>query len=132
VQDGNALLLSRRHGECMKHKNTQNKTDNALRASVIEEMAKPRMAKSAKIAELKLNVMRIPEPPSTTIPGTVKKIIPSPRPSQPEKAQITVAGSDHRHRNLRFENTLTDEHGEDVKLKKGAHVNVTITEDPER
>jgi hypothetical protein len=116
----------------MRYKNTKNKTDVALRASVIKEMAKPRMAKSAKIAELKLDAKRIPAPPSTTMPGTVRKIIPSPRPSQPEKAQITVVGADQRHRNLRFENTLTDEHGEDVKLKKGAHVDVTITENPER
>lgn len=64
--------------------------------------------------------------------GTVKKIIPSPGPSQPEKVQIDVDGADQRHRDLRFENALTDEHGDDVKLKKGAHFEVTVTEDPER
>ena len=90
-------------------------------------MAKPRMARSARIAELNLDTARIPEQPSTTMPGTVDKIIPSPRPSQPEKAQIAVDGADHRHRDLRIENTLTDEHGDDVKLKKGAHVEVTVT-----
>jgi hypothetical protein len=90
------------------------------------------MARSARIAELKLNTARIPEHPSTIKPGTVKKIIPSPRPSQPEKAQIAVDGADQRHRDIRFENTLTDQHGDDVKLKKGAYVEVTVTEDPER
>ena len=64
------------------------------------------------------------------MPGTVKKIIQSQRPDQPEKAQIAVAGADQRHRDLRFENTLTDEHGDDVKLKKGAHVGVTVTAEP--
>jgi hypothetical protein len=64
--------------------------------------------------------------------GTVKKITPSLRPSQPEKAQIAVDGADQRHRDLRFENTLTDEHGDDVKLKKGAHVEVTVTEAPDK
>jgi hypothetical protein len=64
------------------------------------------------------------------MPGTVDKIIPSPRPSQPEKAQIAVDGADQRHRDLRFENILTDEHGDDVKLKKGAHVEVTVTAEP--
>lgn len=29
--------------------------------------------------------------------GTVDKIIPSPRPRQPEKAQIAVDGADHRY-----------------------------------
>jgi hypothetical protein len=114
----------------MLHKKTTKKTGNASPASVSKEMAKPRIARSARIAELKLDTSRIPERPSTTMPGTVKKIIPSPRLSQPEKAQIAVDGADQRHRDLRFENTLTDEHGDDVKLKKGAHVEVTVTEDP--
>ena len=61
------------------------------------------------------------------MPGTVDKIIPSSGPSQPEKAQIAVDGADHRYRALRIENTLTDEHGDDVKLRKGAHVDVTVT-----
>ena len=50
-------------------------------ASVKKEMAKPRMARSARIAELKLDTERIVEQPSTTMPGKVDKIIPSPRPS---------------------------------------------------
>jgi len=115
----------------MVHKTVRKKIGNATRASVSKEMAKPRMSKSARIAELKLDTARIPEHPSTTMPGTVKRIISSPRPSQPEKAQIAVDGADQRHRDLRFENTLTDEHGDDVKLKKGADVEVTVTEDPE-
>jgi hypothetical protein len=116
----------------MVHMKTRKKTGNASHASVNEEMAKPRMTRSARIAELKLDTARIPEHPSTTMPGTVKKIIPSLRANQPEKAQIAIDGGDQRYRDLRFENTLTDEHGDDVKLKKGAHVEVTITEDPKR
>jgi hypothetical protein len=103
------------------------KPGNATRASVKKEMAKPRMAKSARVAELKLDRARIPEQPSTIMPGTVDKIIPARPPSQPEKAQIAVEGADHRHRDLRIENMLTDEHGDDVKLKKGGHVEVTVT-----
>jgi len=114
----------------MLHKKIRQKTGNAALASVSREMAKPRIARSAKIAELKLDTTRIPEQPSTTMPGTVKKIILSPRPSQPEKAQVAVEGADQRHRDLRFENTLTDEHGDDVKLKKGAHVEVTVSAEP--
>ena len=60
------------------------------------------------------------------MPGKVAKLIPSPRPSQPEKAQISIEG-DHGYRDLRIENSLTDEHGDEVKLKKGAHVEVTVT-----
>jgi hypothetical protein len=103
------------------------KPGNATRASVKKEMAKPRVTKSARIAELNLDTARISEQPSTTMPGTVKKIIASPRPSQPEKAQIAVDGADHQHQHLRIENTLTDEHGDDARLKKGARVEVTVT-----
>jgi uncharacterized protein YfaS (alpha-2-macroglobulin family) len=76
---------------------------------------------------LNLDISRIPEQPSTTMPGIVNKIIPSRHTSQPEKAQIAVNGTDQRYRNLRIENTLTDEHGDDVKLKKGTHVDITVT-----
>ena len=116
----------------MLHKKRRKKSDSPTRASVKMEMARPRMARSARIAELNLDTARIREQPSTTMPGTVDKIIPSPRPSQPEKAQITVDRNDHRHRDLRIENTLTDEHGDDVKLKKGAHVEVTVTAEPQK
>ena len=61
------------------------------------------------------------------MPGTVDKIVSSPRPSRPEKAQIAVVGADHGYRDLRIENVLTDEHGDDVRLKKGAGVEVTVT-----
>jgi hypothetical protein len=103
-----------------------NKPGNETRASVKKEMAKPRMARSARMAELNLDTARIPEQPSSTMPGTVSKIISARPPSQPEKAQITVDGADDRHRDLRIENTLTDEQGNDVKLKKGVHVEVTV------
>jgi hypothetical protein len=61
------------------------------------------------------------------VAGTVNKIIPSSRPSKPEKAQIALDGSARLHRQFRIENTLTDEHGDDATLKKGAHVEVTVT-----
>jgi hypothetical protein len=60
------------------------------------------------------------------MPGTVDKIIPARSPSQPEKAQIAVDGAKCWHRDLRIENMLSDEHGDDVKLKKGAHVELTV------
>jgi len=111
----------------MLRKKVQKKHGNAAYAGVKKEMAKPRMAKSARIAQLKLDTGRSPERPSTTMPGTVGRIIPSRRPSLPENAQIAVEGPGHRNQDLSIENTLTDEHGEDVKLKKGALVDITVT-----
>jgi hypothetical protein len=111
----------------MVHKKANKASGKATRVSVREEMAKPRVARSARIAELNLDTARISEEPSLTMPGTVDKIIPSPRPSQSEKAQVSVDGADHRYRDLRIENTLTDENGDDVKLKKGGQVELTVT-----
>jgi hypothetical protein len=71
------------------------------------------------------------EKPTTTLPGTVQKIIKSPDPSIPEKAEIAVEGADELYKEIRIENTLTDEKGEEVKLKPGADVEVTIEADPQ-
>ena len=114
----------------MLHKKSKKEPGNATHASVKKEMAKPRMARSARIAELNLGTSRIPEQPSAVMPGTVDKIIPSPRPSQPEKAQISIEGADHRDQDLRIENALIDEHGNNGKLKKGAHIEVTVAAGP--
>jgi hypothetical protein len=38
-----------------------------------------------------------------------------------------VDGAARPFRDLRIDNTLIDEHGDDVRLLKGAHVEVTVT-----
>jgi hypothetical protein len=43
----------------MAHKNVKKEPGKAMRDSVSKEMAKPRMARSAKLAELDLNTSRI-------------------------------------------------------------------------
>jgi hypothetical protein len=67
----------------------------------------------------------------TIQPGTVEKIIKSPFPQVPEKAEIAIEGADHLYREIRIENTLEDENGNKVKLKVGAQVDVTVEADPE-
>jgi hypothetical protein len=111
----------------MLRNKTGKKLAKATVASVRKEMANLRMARSAKIAQLDLDTTRIPEQPSATVPGTVEKIIPSSHPTRPEKAQIGVDGPDRGYHAIRIENSLTDEHGDDVRLKKGAQVDVTVT-----
>src|SRR5258706_5113470 len=69
--------------------------------------------------------------PSATRPGTVQKIVKSPYPGEPEKAQIVVEGADDLYRELRVENTLTDEKGKEVSLKQDAHVDVIVEAEPE-
>ena len=71
------------------------------------------------------------ENPSATLPGTVEKIIKSPYPSIPEKAEIVIEGADPLYGEVRIENALTDENGDEVRLKKGAKVEVTVEAKPE-
>ena len=66
------------------------------------------------------------EKATVTLPGTVEKIVPSPHPALPEKAQISVEGADHLYKEIRIENNLKDEKGQPVKLKEGAEVEVTV------
>jgi hypothetical protein len=71
------------------------------------------------------------EKPSAILPGTVEKIIKSPIPNEPEKAQIAVEGADHLYREIRIDNTLTRENGDEVSLKPGAQVEVTVEAEAE-
>jgi hypothetical protein len=66
------------------------------------------------------------EAASVTLPGTVEKVIKSPDPNEPDKAQISVEGADELYREIRIDNTLQNEKGEDVVLKVGAQVDVTV------
>ena len=72
-----------------------------------------------------------PEKPSVTMPGSVEKIIPPSHPSEPEKAQIAVEGADNLYREIRINKSLTDENGDEVRLKIGAEVEITVEADPE-
>ena len=66
------------------------------------------------------------EKPSTTLPGTVQKIIKTPNPKAPEQVEIVVENAEELYREIRVENTLVNEKGEEVSLKPGASVEVTI------
>jgi len=69
--------------------------------------------------------------PSTTLPGTVEKIIQPPDPSDPEKAQIGIEGAEDLYREIRIDNTLKNREGQEVALKQGAQVEVTVEAEPE-
>jgi len=63
---------------------------------------------------------------TVTLPGTVEKVIPSLHPALPEKAQISVEGADDLYKEIRIDNKLTNDDGEEVKLKIGTEVKVTV------
>jgi hypothetical protein len=66
------------------------------------------------------------EKPAVTLPGRVEKIVPAVDPREPEQAEIHIDSAEPLYQEIRVENTLKDASGEEVKLKKGAHVEVTI------
>jgi hypothetical protein len=114
-------------GKHMPQKKSNRHSAKTSRASVQKEMAKPRVTKSARVAQLELDTGGRREPATLIMDGTVLKIIRSHRVGKPGSAQIALNVINKQHRDLRIENSLTDEHGDDVKLKKGAPVEVTVT-----
>lgn len=67
--------------------------------------------------------------PKIKKPGKVQKILNPVVPDEPEKAEIAVEGADHLYREIRIENRLEDERGNQVKLKEGADVEVIVEAD---
>jgi hypothetical protein len=61
---------------------------------------------------------------SVILGGTVEKIIESP--GQPDMAEIAIDGTGELYSEIRIENSMTDQDGDEVLLKKGAEVEVTI------
>ena len=73
----------------------------------------------------------MPEKANVALPAEVEKIIKSPDPREPEKAQINIQdGADPLYKELRIENSLTDDKGNEAKLKEGAKVEVTVHAPP--
>jgi len=64
-----------------------------------------------------------------TKPGTVEKVVKPPDPREPEKAQINIHGGEPLYQEIRIENRLTDQDGNEVKLKEGAQVEVHVEAD---
>jgi predicted DNA-binding antitoxin AbrB/MazE fold protein len=65
----------------------------------------------------------------TTKPGTVEKLVKPVDPRDPEKAQINIHDAEPLYQEIRIDNTLIDEDGNEVKLKEGAEVDVHVEAD---
>jgi hypothetical protein len=61
--------------------------------------------------------------------GTVEKIIKPVAPNEPEKAQIGVNEADALYREIRIENAVVDEHGQEARLRAGAQVDLIVEAD---
>lgn len=61
--------------------------------------------------------------------GIVQKVIKPASPSQPEKAQIDIPDADELYREIRIENIVSDDKGNEARLKPGAQVDVVVEAD---
>jgi hypothetical protein len=71
------------------------------------------------------------EKASVTLPGKVEKVIEPQSLGEPEKVQISIEDADALYREIRVENSLTDEDGNEVRLKEGADVDVKVEAEDE-
>ena len=71
------------------------------------------------------------EKASVTLTGMVEKVVKSPLSSEPDQVQIAIEGEDRQYEAILIENTLTDKSGNEVQLRPGAEVKVTINAEPE-
>ena len=58
--------------------------------------------------------------------GTVEQVIKPIVSTDPEKAQINIEQADDLYRELRVENTLTDDEGKGARLEKGEEVELIL------
>ena len=61
--------------------------------------------------------------------GTVARLVKSVDPCEPDKAQINIHDAEPLYQEIRIENSLKDEKGNEVKLKEGAEVEVHVEAD---
>lgn len=64
--------------------------------------------------------------------GSVKKIITSVLPNEPEKAEIQIDEADDLYKEIRIENVVTDEKGEKDILERGEDVDIVLEADPDK
>jgi len=61
--------------------------------------------------------------------GTVQKVLKSTHPNDAEKAEIGIDEADDLYKEIRVENALKDENGEEFQLKPGAKVDIVLEAD---
>src|SRR6266566_8074022 len=115
----------------MRHKKRKKERADTTRASVEKEMAMPRMAGSARImdssgynansATAKYHYARNRRQNHSVF-----------RSAPAAKGVNCRRPADPRHRDLRIVNILIDSHGDDLKLKRGAQIEVIVTAERKR
>lgn len=122
-----AHICAKAQGASLKLSNLGRKFQEVLRLTKLLTVFDVYSTQAAAMASFPtLRDKAAAEKPSVTLPGTVEQVIESSRVRMPEKVEISVHGADELYQEIRIENTLTDEHGDEVRLKEGAVVEVTV------
>jgi hypothetical protein len=82
-----------------------------------------------RILSILIDRRQMPDIAKITMPGPVQNVLESVDPSKPEKAEILVHEAEPLYGEIRVPNTLHDDQGNKLKLKKGADVEVHIEAD---
>jgi hypothetical protein len=61
--------------------------------------------------------------------ATVRKVLPPRVPGEKEKAEISIQEAEDLYKEIRIENTVTDDQGRKEKLKEGEPVDVVLATD---
>lgn len=61
--------------------------------------------------------------------GTVEKVLKSSYPKQPEKAEIGIHEADDLYKEIRIDNIVHDDRGEEFQLKPGAKIDILLEAD---
>ena len=64
--------------------------------------------------------------------GSVKKVIKSIHPKDPEKVEIQINEADDLYKEIRIENVVTDEKGREDSLKQGEDVDIVVETEPDK
>jgi anti-sigma B factor antagonist len=122
-----AHVCAKAQGASLKLSNLGKKFQEVLQLTKLLTVFDVYSTQAAAIASFPtLTDQAAAEKQSVTLLGTVEQVIESPHAPMPEKVEISVQGADELYQEIRIENTLTDEHGDEVRLKEGAVVEVTV------
>lgn len=61
--------------------------------------------------------------------GKVQKLLKSSHPKEPEKAEIAIHEADDLYKEIRIDNVMHDDKGQEFQLKPGAKVDVVVEAD---
>lgn len=97
------------------------------RLKLIREVSAEYLATMERLSA-KIERGQMTRKPHVTLPGKVERVIEEAA-NEPEKAEISIDGADPLYREIRIQNALKDESGQEINLKENDNVDITVETD---